>query len=105
MWYVYISSSSSEVYRYTILSNFEELEILFCGRAATGKFAQSSAIAAAQYAIIASSSLAASVSSPSSDRKSYRFNSPQLSDDFCAYSDNNYDVALYHTSTYILTYG
>ena len=54
-------------YRYKTLSNFEELETLFCGRVATGKFAQSPAIAAAQYAMTASSSLATSVSGPSSD--------------------------------------
>ena len=86
MWYEYIAApQAAKVDRYTILSNFEELGILFCGRAVTGKFAQSSAIAAAQYAITASSSLAVSVSGPSSIRKSYRFDSPQLSDDFCAY--------------------
>ena len=51
-------------------------KILFYGRVATGKFAQSPAIAAAQYAMTASSSLATSVSGPSSDWKFYRSDSP-----------------------------
>ena len=92
VWDDYIAAHPvAKVYIYTTLSNFEELETLFCGRVATGKFAQSSAIAAAQYAITASSSPSTSVSGPSSKRKFYRYDSPQLSYYFCVYSDDDYD--------------
>ena len=80
----------AKVYRYTTLSNFEDLETQFCGRVATGKFARFSAIAAVQYAISASSSLVKLVSIPSTDRK-LSDDFLQLSDDLCAYSDDDYD--------------
>ena len=77
MWDEYLAAHpAAKVYRYTTLSNFEALETLFCGRVATEKFGRSSAIAAAQYAITASSSTATSVSGPSSDRKTYKSDSP-----------------------------
>ena len=90
---------SARLYKTTTLPNYEELDILFGNRVATGKFARSSAMIASQYALSASSSLSdfhhtsvtprsSFTTGPSTTKKSYRSNSPDFSDDF-VFSDED----------------
>ena len=90
---------SARLYKTTTLPNYEELDILFGNRVATGKFARSSATIASQYALSASPSLSdfhytsatprsSFTASPSTTKKTYRSNSPDFSDDF-VFSDED----------------
>ena len=90
---------SARLYKTTTLPNYEELDILFGNRVATGKFARSSATTASQYPLSASSSLpdfhytsatprSSFTAGPSTTKKTYRSNSPDFSDDF-VFSDED----------------
>ena len=100
VWDDYCSAHwSARLYKTMTLPNYEELDILFGNRVATGKFARSSAMIASKYALSTSSSLSdfnyipvtprsSLTAGPSTTRKTYRSNSPDFSDDF-VFSDED----------------